>query len=50
LLISYVVYGTGRIALWMLKPEFNIKQGLTALTDASVTRVAIANPAHAGHH
>ena len=44
---SYVVYGTGRIALWTLKPEFNIKQGLTALTDASVTRVAIANPAHA---
>jgi molybdate transport system substrate-binding protein len=44
---SYVVYGTGRIALWTLKPEFNIKQGLAALTDAQVARVAIANPAHA---
>jgi molybdate transport system substrate-binding protein len=44
---SYRVYGTGRIALWTLKPEFNLKQGLAALTDARVTRVAIANPAHA---
>lgn len=44
---SYTVYGTGRIALWTLKPDLDITSGLKALTQAAVTRVAIANPEHA---
>ena len=44
---SYFVYGTGRIVLWTMKPEVNLSQGLSGLTDARVMKIAIANPAHA---
>ncbi|NOT16540.1 MAG: molybdate ABC transporter substrate-binding protein [Sulfuriferula sp.] len=44
---TYNVYGTGRIVLWTMKPELNLSQGLSGLVDAKVTKIAIANPAHA---
>ncbi|MEQ1667047.1 MAG: molybdate ABC transporter substrate-binding protein [Sulfuriferula sp.] len=44
---SYNVYGTGRIVLWTMKPEVNLSQGLSGLADARITKIAIANPAHA---
>ncbi len=44
---SYNVYGTGRIALWTMKPEVNLSSGLSGLTDVRVAKIAIANPAHA---
>ena len=43
------VYGTGRIVLWVPagSPIDLSKMGMRALLDASVKRIAIANPAHA---
>jgi molybdate transport system substrate-binding protein len=44
---SYNVYGTGRIALWTMKPEVDLSQGFPGLTNNAVNKIAIANPAHA---
>jgi molybdate transport system substrate-binding protein len=40
-------YAIGRIALWTLDSKLDISDGLKSLTQPSVHRVAIANPAHA---
>lgn len=41
-------YGIGRIALWTGKDSgVDVARGLAALDDPRVTRIAIANPAHA---
>ena len=41
-------YATGRIVLWVPnESKFDLAQGLKALLDSSVKKVAIANPAHA---
>jgi molybdate transport system substrate-binding protein len=40
-------YAIGRIALWTLDPRLDLAQGLAAVRDPHVTRVAIANPATA---
>jgi molybdate transport system substrate-binding protein len=37
-------YAIGRIALWTLDPRLDLAQGLAAVRDPRVTRVAIANP------
>jgi molybdate transport system substrate-binding protein len=46
---STFVYGVGRIALWVpSRSPVNLeKQGMRALTDPSVRKIAIANPDHA---
>lgn len=45
---SLFVYGTGRIVVWTRKDSLlDVTRGLTALADARVRRVAIANPEHA---
>jgi molybdate transport system substrate-binding protein len=46
---STFVYGVGRIALWVpSRSSVNLeKQGMRALTDPSVRKIAIANPDHA---
>jgi len=46
---STFVYGTGRIALWVpARLAVNLeKQGMQALMDPSVRKIAIANPEHA---
>ncbi len=42
------VYGVGQIALWTGKDSgVDVGRGLAALDDPRVTRIAIANPAHA---
>jgi molybdate transport system substrate-binding protein len=42
------IYATGRIVLWArTERALDMARGLAALTDAVVTRVSIANPAHA---
>ncbi|MEY2408672.1 MAG: molybdate transport system substrate-binding protein [Verrucomicrobiota bacterium] len=44
---TLVQYATGRIVLWTVRTNLALTNGLLALTDPSVKRVAIANPAHA---
>lgn len=45
---SDVVYAVGRIVLWVGRSSpLDLTRGLAVLGDASVRRVAIANPAHA---
>ena len=40
-------YAVGRLALWTLNTNISIAQGLTVLTQAAFTKIAIANPDHA---
>lgn len=40
-------YAVGRIAVWTMNPKLDIKDGTSSLTQAGISRVAIANPAHA---
>jgi molybdate transport system substrate-binding protein len=44
---SLTPYATGRLVLWALKPDLDVKRGLKLLSDAAVRKVAIANPDHA---
>lgn len=44
---SLFQYAAGRLALWTLRTNLALTNGLLALRDASVKRIAIANPAHA---
>jgi molybdate transport system substrate-binding protein len=44
---TLVPYAIGRIALWSADASIDVAHGLTAVRDARVTRVAIANPATA---
>jgi molybdate transport system substrate-binding protein len=45
---SLYEYATGRIALWTRKETgLDLRRGLTALQDARIRRIAIANPLHA---
>jgi molybdate transport system substrate-binding protein len=45
---SDFVYGVGRIVLWVRRTSpLDLTRGLAVLSDVSVRRVAIANPAHA---
>jgi molybdate transport system substrate-binding protein len=41
-------YATGKLVLWVPNESpINVERGLSALVDASVKKIAIANPAHA---
>lgn len=40
-------YAVGRLALWTLRTDLDLKVGLAALTGPGIARIAIANPAHA---
>jgi molybdate transport system substrate-binding protein len=45
---SLYEYATGRVVLWTRKDSgIDLQRGLTALADAQVRRIAIANPEHA---
>ena len=45
---SLYQYATGRIVLWTRKDSgIDVTKGLRGLTDARITRIAIANPKHA---
>jgi len=44
---SLFQYAVGRIVLWTVKTNLSIANGLLALRDPSVKRIAIANPEHA---
>ncbi|HEY2343814.1 MAG TPA: molybdate ABC transporter substrate-binding protein [Chthoniobacteraceae bacterium] len=44
---SLTPYATGRLVLWALKPDFDMKRGLKLLGDNAVQKIAIANPDHA---
>lgn len=41
---TLVTYAVGRLAMWTTHPQLDLTQGLRALNDERVTRVAIANP------
>lgn len=44
---SLTPYATGRIVIWSLNPRIDLSQGMAALSDPAVRRIAIANPDHA---
>jgi len=44
---SLTPYAVGRIVLWTVKTNLAVTNGLTVLTNTTVRKVAIANPAHA---
>jgi molybdate transport system substrate-binding protein len=45
---SVHTYATGRLVLWVRSDSgLDVNRGLALLTDAAITRIAIANPAHA---
>lgn len=44
---SLAVYAHGQIALWTMDAKMDLSQGLKALSDPAVQRIAIANPDHA---
>lgn len=45
---STVIYAIGRLVIWSRKDSStDVKEGLRALADSSVRRIAIANPEHA---
>lgn len=44
---SLYTYAVGRIVLWTMKPEIDVKRGLAVLSDSAVHKVAVANPEHA---
>lgn len=44
---SLSTYAVGRIVLWTAKPGVDVTRGLAVLGEASIQKVAIANPEHA---
>ena len=44
---SLTLYAVGRLVLWTAKTNLVVTNGLNALTDPSVKRIAIANPQQA---
>lgn len=44
---SLTRYAIGRLVLWTVRPEIEVKRGLAVLREAQVHKVAIANPEHA---
>lgn len=44
---SLTTYAIGRIVLWTMKPDLEVKRGLEVLADPAVHKIAIANPEHA---
>ena len=45
---SVYTYATGRLVLWVRSDTgLDVSRGLALLTDGAITRIAIANPAHA---
>ena len=44
---SLTLYAVGRLALWTMSDKLDVNKGLVILKDATVTRIAIANPEHA---
>ena len=40
-------YAIGRIVVWTMRPDLDIKAGIRSLVNPAVSRIAIANPAHA---
>lgn len=41
------LYAIGRIVLWSMRADIDVRRGLEILRDKKITKVAIANPAHA---
>ena len=44
---SLTLYAIGYIVLWSRRPDIDVTRGLEILRDEKITKVAIANPAHA---
>jgi molybdate transport system substrate-binding protein len=44
---SLTPYAIGRIVVWSQRVDLDIRAGIGALTSPEITRIAIANPAHA---
>ena len=44
---SLTPYAIGRIVVWTLRPDLDIKAGIGSLVNPAVSRIAIANPEHA---
>lgn len=44
---SLTKYAIGRLVLWTVRPEIEVRRGLAVLREAQVRKLAIANPEHA---